>query len=77
MGADVAAHVETVPDPRQADVEDDDAGVLAPEDGKPLLTVVREQDAVAVAPKVEVHQVGDIRVVLNDDHGPGLCTHRA
>ena len=34
-----------------------------------------EQNAKAVPAQVEVHQVGDVRIVLDDDHGPALRAH--
>ena len=74
-GPDLAADVEAVAGARQADVEDDDGGVLPREDLEAPVAVGRQQHAVALAPEVEVHQVGDVRVVLDDDHRPVLGAH--
>ena len=74
-GADLAADVEPVACAREADVEDDDPGVRLLEDLEALLAVAGQQHAVALAPQVEVHQVGDVRVVLDDDHRPVLRAH--
>ena len=59
----------------QADVEDDDPGVLLLEDLEALFAVAGQQHAEALAPQVEVHQIGDVRVVLDDDHRPVLRAH--
>ena len=61
--------------PRQPDVEDDDPGVLLLEDLETLLAVAGQQHPEALAPQVEVDQVGDVRVVLDDDHRPVLRAH--
>ena len=74
-GADLAADVEAVAGSRQADVEDDDPRVLLLEDLQALLAVAGQEHAEALAAQVQVHQVGDVRVVLDDDHGPVLRAH--
>jgi hypothetical protein len=55
---------------RQADVEDDDPGILLLDQLQALLAVAGQQDAEALAAQVEVDQVGDVRIVLNDDTVP-------
>ena len=74
-GTDLAADVEPVPCPREPHVEDDDPGVRLLEDLEALLAVDGQQHPVALAPQVEVHQVGDVRVVLDDDNRPVSGAH--
>ena len=74
-GPDVAAHVEPVPGARKADIEDDDAGVLLREDLESFLSVAGQEHAETFPPQVEVHQIGDVRVVLDDDHRPAFRAH--
>ena len=53
-------------------------GSLVVESLEALLAVGGQEDAVALAPEVQVDQVGDVRVVLDDDHGPvGVAVRRA
>ena len=40
-----------------------------------LLPVVGQQHAEALAAQVQVHQVGDVRIVLHHDHRPALRAH--
>ena len=74
-GADFTAHRETVAGAGKADVEDDDAGVSLCEHFQPLLSVAGQEDPEAVATEVEVHQVGNVWIVLDDDHRPVLSAH--
>ena len=70
-----ATHVEPVAGAREADVEDDDTRVFLAEDLEPLLAVAGQEHAKALPPEVEVHQIGDVRIVLDDDHRPDFCAH--
>ena len=71
----VAADVEAVAGTGQPDIEDDDARVLPREDLQSLLAVVGQQHTEALPAQVEVHQVGDVRIVLDDDHRAALRAH--
>src|SRR6185312_10619597 len=74
-GADLAANIEAVAGAGKADVEDDDPGVLLTEDLEALLAVRSQQDAVALTTEIQVDQVGDVRIVFDDDHRPVLRAH--
>ena len=73
--ADVAADVEAVAGAGQADVEDHDAGVVLSEERQSLLAVTGQEHPEPFPPQIEVHQVGDMRIVLDDDHRPALRAH--
>ena len=64
--ADLAADVEAV-DARQADVEDDDADLVAAELGERVLAGAHPQHAVAVRAEVAANQLADRELVLDDE----------
>ena len=71
--AEPAAHLETV-DVGQADVEHDQAGPVLADGAEPAFAGSGLDDAVALACEVELDQVGDVGLVVDDEHGPALHT---
>ena len=74
-GPDSAADVEAVTGSGQPDIEDDDAGTLPREKLQSLLAVMGQEHPETLPAQVEIHQVGNVRVVFDDDHRPALCAH--
>ncbi len=73
---ETAAQLESVDLAGQADVEDDQAGVPLGHRAQPVGAVVGAVDAEAGLVEVQRDQVGDVHVVLDENHGERVC-HRA
>src|SRR5205085_11425647 len=69
VGPQAPAHFEAVDGAGQADVEDDEAGGLVAHGVETLLAGAGLDDAEPLLAKVELHQIGDVLVVL--DHYDG------
>ncbi len=54
------------------DVEHDQAGPVGADRGRDLFAARGLHDPVAVAPKVQLDQIGDVRLVVDDEDRPAL-----
>ena len=67
LGPDGAADIESVEIAGKSDVEEDELGAAFGDHLERPLTGRRLVGAVAVAPEVQLDEVGDVRIVLDDD----------
>ena len=74
-GPDTSTDVESVQHTGEADVEDDDPRLLLTDESQALVAVPSEQHAIAVPAEVEIDEIGNVRVVLDHDHGALLRVH--
>ena len=65
----MSAHLEAIDGAGQADVEDDESGVLVAHGVQAVLAGAGLDDAEPLLAKVELHQIGDVLVIL--DHHDG------